>query len=361
MILLLAFLMPAFAYAQQPPAGIQSVPDHERILSLLQSSDPKDQAWGAWFAGQSKFREGIPLLEKVVKQHVNGKGWDITDFSRHNEDRNTDAPPMDAALDALIQLDAKVSPDLISAIYKKRYVQAFVLLSKLDHEGDSFLLDLASRERGRAWYAAANLLLAHRAPGTASLLLHNLEIWAAIVVFDKVSDIRGTGFGEGFSIAEGPGPRFGQPPGYPPLAHYTLNYRAEADSIALAPGPVAVYYKRGLAAGLSLPDPSHPQGNDGPGKEGVPRSDDRLQYIAALGHFEGKMPVPAKEQRVMVLRGKATLESEINNYKKDLLNRYAKLVKMLKKARLLTEEEASVLPGPEIKIIVSDHRSPKKP
>ena len=150
MVLWLLFL---FAQATVPEKALpphmnyQTVSEPSKVRLLLQSSDSREQAWGAWLAGQGQIREAIPALQQIVTMRLIGSNW------------MEDGLPLDAALDALIQLQAKIPPSLISAVYQKRAAQALVLLSMHDHDGDSLLLELAAREKGLKWFCVANLLL----------------------------------------------------------------------------------------------------------------------------------------------------------------------------------------------------------
>jgi hypothetical protein len=336
-LILFLFLAQVVAYPQVPSSSIEALPDAGHIKTLLKSADSKDQAWGAWFANQGQDRDVIPLLQQVVAQHVDGKDW------------LTDGLPMDAALDALIQLDAKVSPGFVTSIYQKRKAPAFILLSKLEHEGDSILLDLASKEKGIKWFAAANLLQAHRTPGTACMLLRNIEIMAEVTVSDNGSILGAGRGGMSGSVADGGG---GRTPGYPPIAHYYLDAGAGNGGILLALGPVAIYYCRLLSKAGELPPPTD---HDRSG----PLTWDRLRYVAALGHFKGKMPIYDSMYRSVIWRGQSALESEVSDFKQDILRRFSTLVKMLQDANLLTAEEASALPSPVIQMRVEDRRSKK--
>jgi hypothetical protein len=227
-----------------------------------------------------------------------------------------------------------------------------VLISKLGPEGDSFLLDIAGTERGTNWFAAVNLLLAHRSAGTAFLLMRNLEISAALSVSDDGSSFRGGSFRDSSGVTDAGGP--GRAPGYPPLAYYYLSGSAWTGSVVLAPGPSPIYYRRiPFSPGESPAGPTHLM--DGP------RTRDRLRYIAALGNFEQSMPLNAQEVRSAIWRGQVALDVEIQAFKRDILHRHSILVRMLMDAHLLTAEEASAVPLPKIEVQIHDLRTKRKP
>jgi hypothetical protein len=255
---------------------------------------------------------------------------------------------LDAALDALVQLDANSPLDLISAIYQKRSAPALILLTKLGPKADPFLLELAGREKGIYWFAATNMLLAHRTPGTAALLLHNLEITAEIVISDD-----GVYIGSIETVTGSSGDMFPlSAPGYPPMVCYSLTPAALAGSIVLATGPETVYYARWLKRFGSTPT--------GPQQSiGGPTSEDRLRYIAALIGDSQELPLRATEGRSHKWRSQSALDSEISDLKQDILRRHSKLVQMLVDEKLLTADEAKAAPKPSIKVQV--HALSSKP
>jgi hypothetical protein len=340
-LVLLIGTVTATATAQTPThtLDLQTMFECGKVRSLLESSDSKEQAWGAWLAGQSQYCEDtIPLLQQIIKKRLTGTDWRTDGFS------------LDAALDALIQLDyAKIPTDLISLIYEKSPVQALVLISKLDRGGDAFLLDLAANEKGNNWFAAANMLLKRRTAGTASLLLNNLEIEAVIVISEDGLTSEG-----GINLAASTGDSLsGDARGYPPLAYYYLTNAAGSGNIVLAPGPKTIYYRRNMMRlGSSPAGPTHYM--DGP----LPA--DRLQYISSLLGNLQELPLRATEYRSHKWRGQSALDSEINDFKKDILRRYSELIQMLVSEKLLTPEEASAKHKVKIKVQVRDLRSKQK-
>ena len=234
-VLVLMLNSPAHSMSQAP--RFQTLFEPAAVRALLESPDSREQAWGAWLAGQSQMREAIPLLQQIIDKRVTGT------------DPYSDGLPLYAALDALIQMEGKLPTAIIPAVYQKRPAQALVLLSHLGSDGDPFMLDLAAREHGIKWFAAANLLVAHRAPGTAFLLLRAVEIKASIYVSKDGLVSGGGGSGGGGSGDSGTG----SAPGYPPMAYYYLTDAAYSGSIVLTPGPKTVYYRRILTAPGEFP------------------------------------------------------------------------------------------------------------
>ena len=119
-------------------------------------------------------------------------------------------------------------------------------------------------------------------------------------------------------------------------------------------GPRKIYYRR------ELPSPGWIAGPITPNIDG-PNTEDRLRYVAALGSFEQKIPLKAREYRSLAWRGPDALEVDIKDSKRDILQRHSKLVQMLVEANLLTTEEASALPEPIIRMSIHNLRSDQKP
>ena len=327
---LLLLVIQATVAAPSPPQKIsyEKLYDPTVIQVQLESPDSREQAWGAWFAGQGKVKEAAPLLQLVAEK--------------------ADGHLLDAALDALIQLEAKLSPALILKIYEKRKTQALVLLSKLGPEGNRPLLDLGARANGPELLAIANMLLERRAPGTAALLLKNLKIEASLTILDEAS-------------AEHPGevmlgtPTFliagDRAAGYPPLAYYWLTDEPRGGDIVLATGPRNIFYQRVLSSPGFTPEVS---------AFGVNFDQkDRLRYIAALAGHDFPMPLNPDQLRSTIRRGKGAPDADIREYRQEIFRRYSLLIRMLVERKLLTQEEATSLAEPTIKLDVRDLRSKK--
>ena len=333
LVLFGALLAGGTAAEGQPSAPRPRIEDRMRGLrdeapALLQSADPRDQAWGAWLAGVHGMRELQPLLEVFVASHL-----------------ASDEPsaPLDLALDALIQMDAKLPPDLLAQVFERRPDEALVLLSHLDAAADPLLLSLLEREQGLVWFGIANLMLERKPAGLAKALIVGIEIEARLTVSDDGGTISGGGHGIGIGCDAA-----AIAPGMPPWASYKLSPLASAGAILLATGPKPIYYERRVsragegryAGGLFVEGPS---------------GGDRLDYIAALGNFHSDLPLSRYEHRSVAWHGQAALSRDIEAFREDMQARYARLLQMLVGAALLTEEEAATLPA-TVKIGVNDAR-----
>jgi hypothetical protein len=333
-LLLLIFQAAVAAPSPQQKISYDRLFEPGAIRVQLESPDSREQAWGAWFAGQGKVQEAVPLLQQVVEKHVAVLDKEMDEF------------PLDAALDALIQLQAKVPPALILKIYKKRTAQALVLLSKLGPEGDPLLLDLGARAKGSELLALANMLLEHRTPGAAALFLKSLKIEAYLYIVDESSVehpgevMLGT---PAFAIASG------HAGGYPPLAYYWLTDEPRGGDIILAAGPRNIFYQRVLSSPGSTPQAS---------MFGVNFDQkDRLRYIAALAGRDFEMPLMPDQLSSTIGRAKGAPDADIRGYRQEILRRYSLLIRMLAERKLLTPEEASALADPTINLIVRDLRT----
>jgi hypothetical protein len=140
----------------------------QTIDDLLQSHDPREQAWGAW-AAQAHFRPDlVPRLERLIEQHSSTDGLA--------------AVALDNALDALIQMKAVVPEALLRAVFPRRPAATLILLSRV--KSNELLLEIINAEQGTRWVAASNLLLTRSEPEFVLSLLRNVQIAATVVVSD---------------------------------------------------------------------------------------------------------------------------------------------------------------------------------
>lgn len=327
-------VIPAHAQSAMPRFDVQGALEPAAVMALLASGDSREQAWGAWAAGQARIGAAVPRLLEIVASRLPGTDWRL------------DGIPLDAALDTLIQLDARVSPSLLARVYERRPASALILLSKLGPDGDSLLLPLLEGEHGIKWFAAADLLLAHKTPGTAVLLLRGLQIDAAVYMSeDGTRGSRGSG-GSGVGVGDGPQ---GRADGYPPVATYYLTTGVMPGNVVLADGPTPICYRRNTAP---------PGGTPAWVEHEItgPETADRLRYAAALGRLDPSLPISAQESRSVRWRGQDDLDHEINVFREDISRRYWALVRMLIAAKVMTEDEGRALPAPKIDVQVHDLR-----
>jgi len=321
---------PPAMVAQRPgsaviPARAESRSD---IDAMLRSSDPVQQAWGAWWSAHYVLPEMSELLQQIVSKRIVSVSAD-------------DAAAADLALDALIQLNAVVAPELAMLVYDRRPTQALVLLSKSGNDATPALLGLLQSQQGLPWFAAANLTLARRAPGLALTLLDGLEISATLTVSRNggVSSHLARGFGArcgGIALAKG----------LPPWPSYELTEIATPGVVVLALGPTPIYYRRTVSPAGQTPA-AHSV------TIGEPSAVDRLKYVAMLAGFDtSDLPLHGVESFSMLPSDAAAVEREIVRIRENLLVRHAVLVRRLVDLGVMTTEEAAAVSPPRISVTV---------
>src|SRR6185295_11849814 len=92
----------------------------------------------------------------------------------------------DTLADALIRLNAKPpTGTLESLFYGGHPAESLILMSRRGPETNEVLFGVLDRRRDLEWAAAANVLMANRAPGFVAALLRQLRLEAALVVCDR--------------------------------------------------------------------------------------------------------------------------------------------------------------------------------
>jgi hypothetical protein len=328
LLLFLLFIQaPLSEKARNENSNYELASDPATIRRLLQSSNPQQEAWGAWHAGRKGMKDAIPLLLQVAEKRTRGKD-------------SIDGIPLNSALDALIQLEANVPVDLLPEIYKTHPTQALILLSRLGPERNPFLLDLTVQAKGLLWFAAANLLLANRTPGFAYRLLKDQAVPAVLNVDYNPEGIIQRSEGNRYSGGVLVNYRSSSIKDYPPQPDYYLGLKEQEHSL-VAPGPINVYYERKV---------SRDGGCINVAKIGSPYLDDRLGYIAALGNFQQTLPITGGERKGIKWRSDEQAALEQENFRQDIVRRYKELVRMLREANLLTDDEAISIAEPKIEM-----------
>jgi hypothetical protein len=321
---------PGFKSAHQPSAV-------ESVAALMQSTDPRDQAWGAWYAGREVMPQLVPLLERVAGEHVGG-GSQAAEAA------------LDAAVDALIQLRAKVPEQLIRAIHERREAAALVLASQNVGAVTPFLLDVVTSGSAEQWFAAANLLLPSRPQGFAALLARSLTVQVQITISEDGNTGSGSGSAGGVAIGCGGS---GLAPGLPPWAIYQLTGFAHPGVVVLATGPKPVYYRRSVSSAGSTPSASS-------STEGGPSSELRLRYVAAVaGIDETQMPLQAVEWHSLRWQGIQHLDDAIGQIRGSIVQRHVQLLRLMVQRQVLLEDDIATLPAPAIEVVIHDARSNK--
>jgi hypothetical protein len=291
----------------------------------------RELAWGAWNAGRDHDVAATAWLVQIVDARIDDTPW---------------SAPVDFALDALIQLDARLEPELLGRIAKERPVEALVLLAREpDGRADGVLLEVLERERGYRWLAAANLLLRRSPAGFAARLLADLRIHVTLIVTDDEDSSFACG---GIAAGIGCGV-LTDAPGMPPWPTYRLTDGEDTDDDArlLADGPKRVACLRVVAPAGAGPRRG--------GSDVETTAADRLRYLAALA---GPQPLlEAGESRTIRWVPNLDLQPVQTDLRRDITERHAALVRDLVVTGYLTAEEAAGLTV-QVDIEVVDRHEP---
>lgn len=217
------------------PSFVQLGDANAEAARLLKSYENRERAWGAYLIGLYGLKEQTPALVSILEdESLSGGGLE-------------EAIVRQAALDALIRLDAEVSADVLLRVYAYAPDEVLILLARSPRENQSALLKLFTEETSNVrWLAAGNLLAGTRAPGFAARLLAGLKIKASVYVFDTEGEhqMLGSGRNGGGGCGGGDMSHGGE---FPPVGYYDLEDHAKRGAVVLAAnGPLAVYYTRGL-------------------------------------------------------------------------------------------------------------------
>jgi len=319
--------------APTPGPQPQPAPD---IASLLTSNDARQQAWGAWYVGAGRLRPLAPLLESVIRQRLGAAFPEVA--------------AADIALDALIQMQLPLPPDLLDAVYSARPAQALIAASFEGQDSDHFLRQILRSGSGLDWFAAANVLVSRRTRGLAGEFLAPLRLRVKIYLVDE-GHMMGGGDGGGVGMGCGPG---GLAPGMPPWPSYTLTSFADPGVTVLAAGPTSVYYRRQVSSAGESPAGSLLV-------IGGPTGDDRLKYLATLAEIDLEhLPLRGHEQHSVAARDQRTLDAEMNRIRDDLASRYTRFLMMLLHRETIRAEDVLLYP-PQIEFTIEDHRSVRTP
>jgi hypothetical protein len=273
------------------------------------------------------------MLETVVRERIGGAT--LAEWAA-----------VDIALDALIQLESRVPADLLEDIYPHKPAQALILASQTD-DSDDVLTRVLSTAKGHDWFAAANVLLTRRAPALPAALLSSLTLKVTLDLYDREGVGSGRSSGRGGGVGCG---GIGLATGLPPWASYSLTSFASPGVTVLAMGPVPVYFKRSVSAPGQTPAPRSVY-IDGP------TADDRLQYLAGLAGLDREsLPLRGDERHAVVLRSDADLQSRMQLVRADVSQRFARLLRALVAARVMTAEATALYP-PHIDLQIEDHRN----
>jgi hypothetical protein len=322
-------------------ASAQTVEDQtvvnieKRVKALIESDAVRDQAWGAFFAGEFHLKAFTPILLRLLAS---------------NDARINSGWLKQVVLDSLIQLDASVASAVLSPLFDWFSDEVIILCAKSPVENRQLLFSLLERKlTGEEWVAISNILTANKAPGLAALLMGKLKITALVSVTDERGLSGGGGFGTmcvgcgGSGLAEG----------FPPIAAYHLRYDQSDGVVLFAPGRHPIYYERSVApAGETPPASKH--------NTWVDRDAFRVEYLAELLSlpFES-LCLKSQPSLYVTWRSKKQFIREVSQFRRRLRTCYSETVNELLKEGLLASDEASIL-TPMITLEVTDYRRNKR-
>jgi hypothetical protein len=341
----LILIFQAFAFSQGHNATgnqirtLQQDKLQSEAARLIESSASRDQAWAAYLIGKYELESLVPRLYPLLDLDLKGEGHEVEFVHR-------------AALDSLIQLDAKVPGNKLLPLYAKFPNEVLILLARSPKENQLPWLFIAQQSQRQVyWLAACNLLTETRAPGFAAWLMKELKVEIQIAVFDPRDLGKGVGGGTGGGVSVGDGV-FGVPDGFPPTAVYKLTEYAKHGVVVAAPGLHTIYYERRIVQpGLS-------------GQIGVSSIDRhgdrdryRLEYLATLLKTKTEdLKLDLRKWESIFWRSPDQYQREVAQIRQQVEERYQQLIKRLLENNLLSDSEANSL-APTLVIKVNDLRT----
>lgn len=300
---------------------------------LLQSGENRERAWGAYLLGLHGLRAEAPrLVELLADPALAGGDWEA-------------ALVRQAALDALIRLDAKVPAERLLPLYTSSPDEVIILLAREPQQNQQALLSLFddASPTGR-WLAVGNLLAETRAPGFAARLMAGLKIEARVYVYDREGD---RGYGGDCGGGSGVGQFFKPLDEYPPVFYYSLTKADARGAVVVAPGRHTVCYARSLAPG---------GGRGWNGACGPSRDKYRVEYVAGLLRTaEENLKLQARPVREVVCKEERQCRRALAAVRDEIVGGHAEAVRRLLEDGLIDAAEAADL-KPDITLSLDDSR-----
>lgn len=303
---------------------------------LLKSYEHRERAWGAYLVGLYRLKDQTRSLVSILEdENLRGGGAE-------------ESVVRQAALDALIQLDAEVPAEALLPLYSYAPDEVLILLARSTEKNQSALLTLFREDVSNVrWLAAGNLLAQTRAPGFAARLLASLKIKAFVYVYDSEDDHRL--FGRGQNGGGGCG-GYGMSPGreFPPVGYYDLGDGARRGAIVLATGPRVIYYTRDTEHTSCTPDANW-----------LDRDSMRVDYLEEL--LRGSEEMTGFDDSLwqeVVCRDATRCGKALAGARDRIRRAYGALLRLMLSDGLLDGAEAAEL-KPDITLEVTDARNAK--
>jgi hypothetical protein len=302
---------------------------------LLKSDDLKERAWGAYLVGLHGLKDQTASLVSILEdEKLNTVYWQEA-FVRQ------------AALDALIRLDAEVPAEKLLPLYQSSPNEVVILLGRDPKKNELTLLQLF--DDGDApdarWLAVGNMLAASRTQGFAARLLGGLKIEASVYVYDRegVHD-----YGDGGDGGYGCGIGGSRDESLPPVSYYHLTTGERRGLTLFAAGQRNVYYDRTAWAF-----------NCGEAPRVIERDFARVEYVAdLLRTTEEELRLDARPFREVVCKDATQCRKSLASLSDEMSGAYSSMLARLLKDGLLDAAEAAEL-KPDITLNLTDNREKK--
>lgn len=328
----LVLLAASGAFAQGDGARLEDV--SAEASRLLASRESRARAWGAYLAGAHGLKSHAPLVVALLEDAEAGG--------------TENAFVKQAALDALIRLDAEVPSEKLLPLQQLAPDETLILLARSPEQNAGVLLTLFADEAADArWLAVGNLLAEARARGFAARLLAGLEMRATVFVYDSNGD-RGYNGGGGGGCGGGDRHFYEPTPeGFPPVGHYTLTASPVRGAVVVARGRRAVYHVRTVQGQGDVPYLPC---------EVVRRDERRVEYLAELLRTTIEdVGLEARAFHAVVCRDARQCRRALAALRDETARAYAQALERLAGAGLLDASEASTL-KPDLTFNLYDQR-----
>jgi hypothetical protein len=317
------------------PSSVRLGDANAEAARLLKSDENTERAWGAYLAGLHGLKEQTPALVSMLEDEKLNTGYWQESFVRQ------------AALDALIRLDAEVPAEALVPLYKDAPDEVLILLARDPGKNQHALLRLFDEDVPDArWLALNNLLASQRTPGFAARMLGGLKIEANVYVFESEGDHRyGEGGGSG---GHGCGVGGSHDESLPPVNYYHLTTEARRGATVLVAGRRNVYYER---------TPLDTYCDDL--WRGLERDHVRVEYVAdMLGTTVEELGLDARPVREVVCEDARRCVRALAAVRDDIRRAYSSALARLSERGLLDAAEADGL-RPDITFRLNDLREKK--
>jgi len=310
----------------------------ETVRHQLQSSDPREVAWGAFTAASYQLREVGSDLAALLDRPPSG---------------GDQSAVISALLDAAVQTRALIPAETLDRYWERWPVQSVFAFRDATGGRDAVLLRRLSTSKGYQWFAAANLAVTLKTPGFASQLLRQVTLRLIVEVVDPTRDsgltVESPVVSSEYGMAIGDG--LGQnTAGYPPCAEYRFVGTAAARlTSAVLSGPLTVYYTREVHDEHTFGTATY--------EIGGPSDDSRLRYLAHMSRGGIRAAWPATSSESILWQDSNDFRRRVTAAEEEFRQRYRMLIADLVATSALTPMEAEQVGDPDLAVELRDARS----